>query len=104
MGRKTANVVLGNAFGVAALAVDTHVFRVSQRLGLAAAGDPDKVHDQLCEVIPRAEWTHATHLFIVHGRRTCHARKPDCPRCPVEALCPWTGKVKAAKTARALRK
>jgi len=95
VGRKTANVVLGNAFGVPALAVDTHVFRVSQRLGLARADDPDKVHDQLCEVIPRPRWTHATHLLIVHGRRTCHARKPDCPRCPVERLCPWTGKTKA---------
>ena len=95
VGLKTANVVLGNAFGVPALAVDTHVFRVSQRLGLARADDPDKVHDQLCEVIPRPRWTHATHLLIVHGRRTCHARTPDCPRCPVERLCPWTGKTKA---------
>ena len=94
VGRKTANVVLGNAFGVPALAVDTHVFRVSQRLGLARADDPDRVHDQLCEVIPRAQWTHATHLFITHGRRTCGARKPDCPGCPVEALCPFSGKTK----------
>ncbi len=94
VGRKTANVVLGNAFGVPALAVDTHVFRVSQRLGLARAEDPEKVHDQLCEVIPRARWTRATHLLIIHGRNTCRARKPDCPRCPVNALCPWTGKIK----------
>jgi endonuclease-3 len=94
VGRKTANVVLGNAFGVPALAVDTHVFRVSQRLGLARADDPDKVHDQLCEVIPRPQWTHATHLLITHGRRTCGARLPDCPGCPVEALCHWTGKTK----------
>ena len=92
VGRKTANVVLGNAFGVPALAVDTHVFRVSQRLGLARADDPDKVHDQLCQVIPRPQWTHATHLLITHGRRTCGARRPDCPGCPVEPLCPWTGK------------
>lgn len=96
VGRKTANVVLGNAFGIAALAVDTHVFRVSQRLGLARADDPDKVHDQLCEIIPRPQWTHATHLLIIHGRRTCQARKPDCPRCPVKALCPWPGKTKSA--------
>ena len=94
VGRKTANVVLGNAFGVPALAVDTHVFRVSQRLGLARADDPDKVHDQLCQVIPRPQWTHATHLLITHGRRTCGARRPDCPGCPVEPLCPWTGKTK----------
>ncbi len=96
VGRKTANVVLGNAFGVPALAVDTHVLRVSQRLGLARAQDPDKVHDELCEIIPRPQWTHATHLLIVHGRRTCYARKPDCPRCAVAALCPWPGKTKPA--------
>jgi endonuclease-3 len=95
VGRKTASVVLGNVFGVPALAVDTHVFRVSQRLGLARADDPDKVHDQLCEAIPRSQWTHATHLLITHGRRTCGARKPDCAECPVEALCPWPGKKKA---------
>jgi endonuclease III len=94
VGRKTANVVLGNAFGIAALAVDTHVFRVSQRLRLARADDPDKVHDQLCEIIPRPKWTQATHLLIFHGRRTCLARKPDCPRCVVNPLCPWPGKVK----------
>jgi endonuclease-3 len=94
VGRKTANVVLGNAFDVPALAVDTHVFRVSQRLGLARADDPDKVHDQLCEVISRSQWTHATHLLIMHGRRTCGARRPDCPGCPVEALCSWRGKTR----------
>jgi endonuclease-3 len=92
VGRKTANVVLGNAFGVPALAVDTHVFRVSQRLELARADDPEKVHDQLCAVIPRRKWTEATHLLIFHGRRTCLARKPDCPRCPVNPLCPWPEK------------
>jgi endonuclease-3 len=92
VGRKTANVVLGNAFGVPALAVDTHVFRVSQRLGLARAEEADEVHDQLCAVIPRAHWTTATHLLIVHGRRTCFARRPECPRCPVLALCPWPEK------------
>ncbi len=96
VGRKTASVVLGNAFGVPALAVDTHVFRVSQRLGLARADDPDEVTDQLCEVIPRARWTHATHLLILHGRQTCYARKPDCPRCAVNALCPWPEKTPPA--------
>jgi len=94
VGRKTANVVLGNAFGAPALAVDTHVFRVSQRLGLAKSEDADTVHDQLCEIIPRPQWTHATHLLIIHGRRTCGARKPDCPGCSVKALCPWPGKTK----------
>ncbi len=92
VGLKTANVVLGNAFGEQAIAVDTHVFRVSQRLGLARSDDADKVHDQLAEVLPRAGWTRTTHLLTVHGRRTCTARKPDCPVCPVRALCPWTGK------------
>jgi endonuclease-3 len=92
VGLKTANVVLGNAFGIPALAVDTHVFRVSQRLGLARADDPDEIHDQLCAIISRRQWTQATHLFIVHGRRTCYARRPDCPRCSVRVLCPWPGK------------
>jgi endonuclease III len=95
VGRKTANVVLGNAFGVPALAVDTHVFRVSQRLGLAKAGDPEEVHDQLCRVIPRAQWTHATHLLIIHGRQVCRARTPACPTCPVADLCPWPGKTRS---------
>jgi len=94
VGLKTANVVLGNAFGVPALAVDTHVFRVSQRLGLARADDPDRVHDQLVEVIPRAWWTRTTHLFQAHGRRVCLARRPRCPVCPVRDLCPWPGKTR----------
>lgn len=97
VGRKTANVVLGNAFGIPAIAVDTHVFRVSQRLGLARADDPEKIHDQLCQVLPRPEWTQATHLLITHGRRTCQARKPDCPRCAVRALCPWPSKTAAPR-------
>jgi endonuclease-3 len=92
VGRKTAHVVLGNAFGVPALAVDTHVFRVSRRLGLAQADDADEIHDQLCALIPRPRWTRATHLLIVHGRSTCFARHPECPRCAVRALCPWPAK------------
>jgi endonuclease-3 len=92
VGLKTANVVLGNAFGQPALAVDTHVFRVSQRLGLASAADPDEVHDQLTAIIPREKWTRATHLFQAHGRRVCLARRPLCPVCPVRRLCPWPGK------------
>lgn len=98
VGRKTANVVLGNAFGVPAIAVDTHVFRVSQRLGLARAADPEKIHDQLCHVLPQPEWTQATHLLITHGRRTCQARKPDCPRCAVRPLCPWPDKTAAPRS------
>jgi endonuclease-3 len=92
VGLKTANVVLGNAFGEPAIAVDTHVFRVSQRLGLAKSDDPERIHDQLTEVVPRAAWTQATHLLITHGRRTCTARAPLCPACPVRRLCPWLGK------------
>lgn len=92
VGRKTANVVLGNAFGQSAIAVDTHVFRVSQRLGFAKSEDPEKVHDQLCQVIPRPKWTRFTHLLTTHGRRICVARTPACPRCPVRALCRWPGK------------
>lgn len=97
VGRKTANVVLGNAFGIPALAVDTHVFRVAQRLGLARAEDPEEIHDQLCEIIPRPRWTQATHLLIIHGRRTCTARKPACPACAVNAQCPWPEKAVAAR-------
>jgi len=100
VGRKTAHVVLGNAFGVPALAVDTHVFRVSQRLGLAQADDADEIHDQLCALIPRAQWTRATHLLIIHGRRTCFARRPECPRCAVRALCPWPDKTTEGEPAR----
>jgi len=96
VGRKTANVVLGNAFGMPALAVDTHVFRVSQRLALAKADDPEDVHDQLCRVIPRTEWTHATHLLIIHGRQVCRARTPACQDCPVAGLCPWPGKTRSS--------
>jgi endonuclease-3 len=92
VGRKTANVVLGNAFGIPGIAVDTHVFRVTQRLGLAKSDDPDTVEAQLGEVIPRAQWTRFCHLIQAHGRRTCHARTPACPTCPVRALCPWPGK------------
>ena len=96
VGLKTANVVIGNAFGGQALAVDTHVFRVSQRLGLARGDDPDEIHDQLVAVLPReSSLTHATHLMITHGRRTCVARKPACPACPVRALCPWPHKTGA---------
>jgi len=94
VGLKTANVILGNAFGHPAIAVDTHVFRVSQRLGLARSDDPDKIHDQLVDVLPEKEWTFTTHLIQAHGRRCCFARKPLCPACPVRTLCPWPGKTK----------
>ena len=95
VGLKTANVVLGNAFGQDALAVDTHVFRVSQRLGLAKSDDAEEIHDQLITVLPKGRLTQGTHLLIIHGRRTCLARKPACPKCAVRALCPWPGKTRA---------
>jgi endonuclease III len=94
VGLKTANVIRGNAFGEPAIAVDTHVFRVSQRLGLARSDDPDEIHDQLADVLPEKEWTLTTHLMQAHGRRCCFARKPLCPACPVRTLCPWPGKTK----------
>ena len=94
VGLKTANVVLGNAFGVDALAVDTHVFRVSQRLALAKSEDAVEIHDQLVQVLPRGRLTQGTHLLIIHGRRTCTARKPACPVCAVRALCPWPDKTR----------
>ena len=94
VGLKTANVVLGNAFGESAIAVDTHVFRVSQRLGLAKSDDAVEIHDQLTQVLPRKAWTRASHLFQAHGRRTCTARKPACPVCPVRTLCPWPDKTR----------
>ena len=95
VGRKTASVVLGNAFGIPAIAVDTHVTRVSQRLGLTRSDDPERIHDELTALLPKAKWTQATHLLIFHGRRTCFARKPACPGCPVRALCPWPDKTTA---------
>jgi endonuclease-3 len=94
VGLKTANVVLGNAFGQPAIAVDTHVFRVTQRLGLGRAKDPDELHDQLADVVPRAKWTRFCHLIQAHGRRTCTARTPACPVCPVRAQCPWPDKTR----------
>jgi endonuclease-3 len=99
VGLKTANVVIGNAFGGEALTVDTHVFRVSQRLGLARADDPDELHDQLTAILSPDGLTHASHLMITHGRRTCVARKPLCPACPVRALCPWLHKTHGAARA-----
>lgn len=85
VGRKTANIVLGNAFGRDALAVDTHVKRVSQRLGLTGFDDPVKIEADLASLIPSKRWTKTTHLFILHGRKTCKAINPDCEHCPIQA-------------------
>ena len=81
VGQKTAGVVLLAAFGDDQIPVDTHVFRVSRRIGLADANTPEKVEAQLQEIIPRGMWSHAHHLLIWHGRRICHARGPECGRC-----------------------
>ena len=88
VGQKTAGVVLLAAFGDDQIPVDTHVFRVSHRIGLADATTPDGVEKQLQAILPREEWSHAHHLLIWHGRRICHARGPECDRCPLKAeLC-----------------
>ena len=88
VGQKTANVVLSNAFGVPALPVDTHIFRVAKRLGLSKATTPEKVEADLCRLFPRDEWIDLHHQLIFHGRRTCDARRPDCQGCPLLDLCP----------------
>ena len=89
VGRKTANVVLGNAFGVdEGIVVDTHVRRVSGRLGLTENRDPVKIEQELMSVVPEEDWTDFSHLLILHGRRTCKARKPDCPNCILNDICP----------------
>jgi endonuclease-3 len=88
IGRKTANVILGNAFGVPGMVVDTHVRRVTLRLGFTRQTDPVKIEADLQRRIPEEEWTLASHLFIFHGRRCCTARNPACERCPIEDLCP----------------
>jgi endonuclease-3 len=89
VGRKTANVVLGNAFQTpVGIVVDTHVSRVSGRLGLTASADPEKIEQDLMPLLPRAKWTGFSHRLIYHGRETCIARKPQCPECVLNDLCP----------------
>ncbi len=87
VGKKTANVVYSVAFGGDAIAVDTHVFRVSNRLGLAKGKDPLEVEAGLQKAIPKEDWSKAHHWLIYHGRRVCHSRKPDCENCPLNHLC-----------------
>lgn len=87
--RKTANVVLGNAFGIASgVVVDTHVSRLSQRLGLTANKPPEKIERDLVELVPKKDWIDFSHMLIYHGRRVCKARKPLCEKCVVEKYCP----------------
>ncbi|GEK20416.1 endonuclease III [Cellulomonas xylanilytica] len=91
VGRKTANVVLGNAFGIPGITTDTHVMRLSKRLGYTTSDDPLVVEQELGALLPRRDWTMASHRLIFHGRRTCFARKPACGACPVASLCPSAG-------------
>lgn len=93
VGRKTANVVLGNAFGInVGVVVDTHISRLSQRLGLTKQTDPEKIEQDLMPLVPRAQWMLFSHWLIWHGRRRCSARKPDCAGCEISKLCPSAGK------------
>ncbi len=92
VGRKTANVVLGNAFNLAeGVVVDTHVGRLSRRMGLTRQVDPVKVESALVKLVPKKEWTLFSHLLIAHGRKRCTARKPDCANCEILKLCPRIG-------------
>ena len=95
VGRKTANVVLGNAFGInVGVVVDTHVTRLSQRLGLTKQKTPEKIEPELMALVPQKQWTLFSHWLIWHGRRRCYARRPDCEGCEIKKLCPSAGKVK----------
>jgi endonuclease III len=91
IGRKTANVVLGNAYDVPGITVDTHVLRLSKRLGLTKETDPEKVERDLMELIPKKEWTMFSHRMIFHGRQICFARNPNCPGCLLAKVCPKIG-------------
>ncbi|HYJ76958.1 MAG TPA: endonuclease III [Actinomycetes bacterium] len=105
VGRKTANVVLGNAFGVPGITVDTHFGRLARRFGFTEETDPVKVEAAVGALIPKKDWTMLSHWLIWHGRRRCHARKPACGACPVAALCPayGEGEVDAAKAAKLVK-
>ena len=92
VGRKTANIVLGNAFGQQAIGVDTHVMRLSQRLGLTKNTNPDKIEFDLMPLVPEDKRVRFCHLLQYHGRRVCHAKKPICPECVIEKLCPYPQK------------
>jgi endonuclease III len=92
VGRKTANVILSHVFGIPAIAVDTHVFRVANRTGLAVGKTPEEVEQGLMKVIPRNDWSDAHHWLIWHGRKICRARNPLCSQCPIAAMCPTSRK------------
>jgi len=92
VGRKTANCVLGDAFGIPGITCDTHVIRLSRRLALSQNSDPVKLEFDLAEIVPKKSWTHFSHLLISHGRNCCKARKPNCPDCTVAEHCPAANK------------
>ena len=92
VGRKTANVVLGNVFGIPAIACDTHVIRLSRRLGLSENSDAVKLEFDLAEIVPKNCWTAFSHMLIFHGRNVCKARKPDCENCQIAKYCPAANK------------
>ena len=91
VGRKTANVVLGNAFGVPGITVDTHFGRLVRRFKWTEQEDPEKVEAEICAIFPKSEWTMLSHRVVFHGRRICHSRKPACGACPIAPLCPSYG-------------
>jgi endonuclease-3 len=91
VGRKTANVILGNAFDVPGIPVDTHVARLSKRMGLTVHENPVKIESDLMQLIPKSEWTNFGHRMIYHGRRVCHARRPLCEQCSLSPMCPKIG-------------
>ena len=93
VGRKTANVILGNAFGKPGIVVDTHVKRVSKRLGLTTSDDPERIEQDLQQLIPESQWTAASQRLLLHGRYVCLARTPHCAQCVISSLCHWKGKL-----------
>ena len=92
VGRKTANVILGNVFDTQGIVCDTHVIRLSRRLALSENRDPAKLEFDLMEIVPKKNWTMFSHLLVFHGRAICKARKPDCPNCPIKSYCPSANK------------
>jgi endonuclease III len=96
VGRKTANVVLGNAFGIPGITVDTHVGRLARRFGWTQAKQPERIEADIMGLFPAEEWTDLSHRMILHGRRVCHARKPRCDECPLASMCPSSTLMSAA--------
>jgi endonuclease-3 len=102
VGRKTANVILGNVYGIPGIVVDTHVHRVSQRIGLTKNDDPVKIEFDLMEIVPKEEWTHFSNLLIWHGRKTCVAKKPLCEQCSIRKGCDYGSKISMAHSAKGM--